>query len=348
MSQPRTRLVIDARPRGPAGPLAAECVQGRTVLGRLIELALELEAGPIDVHSRAEETAALRSLVPDPHLSRLRFVPGPPPAAAAVLRSDRLYDERRLRRALRRNRDPEVAVVWRLDRPAALAGAGDELLRRRAYQPLGRFWALSPARGLARLLAPSGMHPNVLTLAAGLLMLGGAAVLASGTGTLTARCGIAAAFALALILDTADGHLARLQGRSSAFGRWLDATLDELADMAIHAAVAWAAFVSSGSPMWLVAGMVYGMGKYVFFTSNTIWEDAAGAAAGTRASAGDPAMGASRMLAHWAGHADVRWHAWIVLAACGELHWELIFFAVYYPLRAVAGAARKARGLAHA
>ena len=32
------------------------------------------------------------------------------------------------------------------------------------------------------------------------------------------------------------------KGRARKFGRWLDQVLDELADLAIHAGIAWAAF----------------------------------------------------------------------------------------------------------
>jgi hypothetical protein len=38
----------------------------------------------------------------------------------------------------------------------------------------------------------------------------------------------------------------------------------------------------------------------------------------------------------------VRWHLWIVLAALGRLDVALAAYAVYFPLRAIAGAARKA------
>jgi hypothetical protein len=43
-----------------------------------------------------------------------------------------------------------------------------------------------------------------------------------------------------------------------------------------------------------------------------------------------------------AGHADVRWHLWIVLAAIGRLDVALVAYAFYYPARAMAGAVRKA------
>ena len=42
MSARAAQIAIDARPQGPSGPLAAEFVLGRSVLGHLIELASEL------------------------------------------------------------------------------------------------------------------------------------------------------------------------------------------------------------------------------------------------------------------------------------------------------------------
>jgi hypothetical protein len=43
-----------------------------------------------------------------------------------------------------------------------------------------------------------------------------------------------------------------------------------------------------------------------------------------------------------AGHADVRWHVWIVLAALGRLDLVLVAYAAYYPARSLAKAVRKA------
>ena len=114
------------------------------------------------------------------------------------------------------------------------------------------------------------------------------------------------AIALALILDTADGHLARLQGTASDFGRWLDANLDELGDMALHAAIAWSAYARSGRPGWLLVGMAYAMAKYLFIFG----DDLRRAAEGRRETARSRCRpGRVRRLAHLAGHADVRWHA---------------------------------------
>lgn len=343
-SRSAQNLVIDARPRGPDGPLAGERVLGRAVLDHLLDLAESVggDTRAIAVHARFDEHADLRAVVgPEFGPARVRFVTGPPPEHAAILRADRLYDPARLKRALKRGYDPESAVIWRLDRPLGLAGAGDELIRRQTFQPIGRYWATSPARTLARWLAPTWVRPNGVTLAAGGLVLASAAAVALGVDSWAGRGGVAGALAVALVLDTADGHLARLQGTTSEFGRWLDSNLDELGDMALHAAIAWAAFNRTNQPAWLVAGMVYAMGKYLFVVGAHL-----GAAL-------EPAPTALILLgppSRWSwvrrwlialGHADVRWHLWIVLAAVGRLDLALVVYAAYFPARALAGLARK-------
>jgi hypothetical protein len=351
-------LVIDARPRGPAGPLAGELVLGRCILAHVLDLALTLEdgedRGPIAIHARLEEHRRLADLVADRPAGRFVFATGPPSEAAVILRTDRLYDPARLRRALRRGRDPETAVLWRLDRPQGLAGAEAELTRRQSYQPIGRFWALGPARGLAQALAPTFVRPNTLTLASAALMLGSSARVSAGLTRPSEQIATAAALALALVLDTADGHLARLQGTVSEFGRWLDACLDELCDLALHAAIAWGAFTRDGRPAWLVLGMVYASGKYLFLVGTT---NDRGDVPASRPSVGQPHLTVkpfpepeprpetSSTLAaavRLAGHADVRWHLWIVLAAIGRLDLALIAYAAYYPIRSLAKAVRKA------
>jgi len=366
MSSPALHLVIDARPRGPRGLLATEILLGRPVLSHLVEQALTVGSpgGPIAVHAREGEHALLQGLMADHVSNRVMFFTGPPQAGAAIMRTDRLYDLRRLRRAVRSGGDPETAVIWRLDRASSLATAEDELKRRLTYQPLGRFWAFSLAERLAATLEGTGVRPNHLTLAAAALMLTASAIVACGGPGYLPSIAAALALAAALVLDTADGRLARLQGTSSAFGRWLDHVLDELADVALHAAIAWSVFQSSRQPYWLAIGMLYLGGKYVFmiqsltgleFAGDKQWvgkaksegEAALQPDAGRARSERRPALlsavaRAPRKLVAAVGHADLRWHLWIVLALLGRLDLALAVYAVYFPLRAIAGVVRKA------
>jgi phosphatidylglycerophosphate synthase len=54
------------------------------------------------------------------------------------------------------------------------------------------------------------------------------------------------------VLDNADGQLARLSGRITSFGRYLDSELDLLVNAALFAAVGWA----SGQPVLAAAGFL--------------------------------------------------------------------------------------------
>jgi len=354
MASRAVQLVIDARPRGPRGLLAAEMVLGRSVLGHLLDLVIELgEPGaPVVVHAREEEHAPLRELAGGLPARGLMFVSGTPREDEAVLRTDCLYDTGRLRRSLRRGRSPEAAVLWRLDRPEALLKADEELTRRLTYQPLGKYWAFPLAERLAEWLRPTSIRPNALTMTAGALMLTAAAMVAGGADAWIARSLVVLALGTALVLDTADGRLARLQGTSSALGRWLDQVLDELADLALHAAIAWAAFCRDGSPAWLVLGMLYASAKYLFLIQSHFGNELeAGTAklpstgewhrarqgSGGKSGVVTTIVGLIRMF----GHADLRWHLWIILALLGRLELALGVYAVYFAVRAVAGAVRK-------
>ena len=334
----RPHLWIDARPRTSRGPLAVEQVQGRPVLDHQLDLADSLTHpnNSIFVLVHPEDQLAVAIPLASRPPGRFTLTFDLPNDLDQSLSTNRLYDAPRLRKALNRAQTPESAVIWRLDHPNGLKGADDELTRRQSYQPLGRYWALSPARALARALAPTPIRPNAVTLAASALMLAASALVAFAPASLPINVLTAFALASALVLDTADGHLARLQGTASPFGRWLDAWLDELCDMALHAAIAWSAFILSGSPVWLLLGMLYAMSKYVYMVGSTGPTPETATPSSSPRSASLPTT-----LIRLAGHADIRWHLWIILAALGRLDAALAAYAVYFPLRAVSSAVKK-------
>jgi phosphatidylglycerophosphate synthase len=344
-----SRLAINARPRGPRGPLACEVILGRSVLARLVDQIAALAPGQaIAIYALESEQPLLERLVSGPHAGRLEFVADQPRPGSLILRADRLYETGRLRRAIRNGRSPEEASIWRLDRPEALERAGDELARRLTYQPLGRYWAFPLAERLAAALAPTRVRPNAVTLLAASLMLGAAGLVGLAGPGLGPQLAAAAMLALALVLDTADGRLARLQGTCSEFGRWLDAVLDELADLALHAAIAWSLYVPTRQPGWLLLGILYASGKYLFVIQSIKGKELEAAPREGEAPAETAHRRGSflRRVTTALGHADLRWHFWIVLAAIGRLELALASYAFYFPFRALGGGLRKA--VAHA
>ncbi len=97
--------------------------------------------------------------------------------------------------------------------------------------------------GLARLRVP----PPLVVGAAG--VAGIAAAVELGRGSLLTA---ALLVQLKTLLDNADGQLARLTGRVSAFGRYLDSEVDLLVNAALFAALGW----MTGQPALTLAGFL--------------------------------------------------------------------------------------------
>ena len=103
------------------------------------------------------------------------------------------------------------------------------------------------AHPLVLLFARVRVPPPVVVAAAG--VAGVAAAFELGRGSLVAA---ALLVQLKTLLDNADGQLARLTGRISAFGRYLDSEVDLLVNAALFAALAW----TSGHAALALAGFL--------------------------------------------------------------------------------------------
>jgi archaetidylinositol phosphate synthase len=101
---------------------------------------------------------------------------------------------------------------------------GTELVCEHVFRPLAHLVVL--------VLAPLRVPPPAVVAASGAAGIAGAVELARGHL-------IAAALLVQLktVLDNADGQLARLTGRMTAFGRYLDSEVDLLVDAALFAAL---------------------------------------------------------------------------------------------------------------
>jgi phosphatidylglycerophosphate synthase len=212
----------------------------------------------------------------------------------------------------------------------------DERARAAGY-PLSRWW-LRPAAGwLAARLSGTRVRPWHLSLC-GLATAGIAAgVIAQSSGGSTWAAGLVL---LAWFFDRADGQLARRQGTVSARGGWLDANIDELVDVGLHAAVAYAAWRATASAWPLALLAVFLGGKYLLmhglateehFASRLTRPLEAGRGKGRSAR---PSL--VQRLYHLPANADVRVY---LLAACLAGDWltaELTIVAAYYGLRGLA------------
>jgi phosphatidylglycerophosphate synthase len=109
-------------------------------------------------------------------------------------------------------------------------------------------WVFRPlAHPLVLLFARVRVPPPVVVAAAGAAGL--AAAVELGRGSLLAA---ALLIQLKTLLDNADGQLARLTGRTSAFGRYLDSEVDLFVNAALFAALGW----TTGRPALAILGFL--------------------------------------------------------------------------------------------
>ncbi|HET7568394.1 MAG TPA: CDP-alcohol phosphatidyltransferase family protein [Gaiellaceae bacterium] len=116
---------------------------------------------------------------------------------------------------------------------------GTELVCERVFRPLAHLVVLA--------LAPLRVPPPLVVAASGAAGLAGAVELAGGHLVVAALL-----VQLKTVLDNADGQLARLTGRTSAFGRYLDSEVDLLVNAALFAGLAW----RYGQPALALAGFL--------------------------------------------------------------------------------------------
>jgi phosphatidylglycerophosphate synthase len=124
---------------------------------------------------------------------------------------------------------------------AALSGAaGEESWKGRSPEledPLNRYVYHPLARRLARLLQPTPVTPNAVSAMSGAMVCAAAAFYSLGSWPL----GVLAGFACHLawhVFDGADGDLARLTGKASPIGEFVDGACDYLSHIVLYVALA--------------------------------------------------------------------------------------------------------------
>lgn len=104
--------------------------------------------------------------------------------------------------------------------------------------PLYSLYINRPAgRVVAAALRNSAITPNQVTITGAVLTYGALLWLAFGAGADAGSAVVGLVLAVGFVLDSADGQLARLQGRSSKLGEWLDHVLDSGRIVVLHGSV---------------------------------------------------------------------------------------------------------------
>lgn len=161
---------------------------------------------------------------------------------------------------------------------------------------------------LARLLVPTPLTPNQVSVIAFAMACGALALLAVGR-----NIEAGAIIQASSIVDGVDGDLARAKNMASKFGGLFDAVLDRFADAAIAGGMAWWALSHEDWPGALVLGFAATVGFLLVSYSRARLETVGGVEA------------ASELLG--LASRDVRLLLLAIGAAAGQCWWALAIVA---------------------
>ena len=129
------------------------------------------------------------------------------------------------------------------------------------------------ARYAAALAYTWGWTPNVVTAVSAVFSFAALLLLVTVEPTLGIGVVVALLLALGYLLDSADGQVARLSGKGSKQGEWLDHVVDAIRTPAIHIAVAVGFWRWSDEILWPIAiALVYALVSVGQFMSQILAE----------------------------------------------------------------------------
>jgi phosphatidylglycerophosphate synthase len=137
------------------------------------------------------------------------------------------------------------------------------------------FYSKLVNRPAGRVLAAAafalGLSPNAVTVLSGVSTGIGLVLLVVSTPSIAIGVAVWLCLALGFALDSADGQVARLSGRSSVVGEWFDHTLDAAKMVLVHTAVlvAWYRFLDL-SDAWLLVPLGFQLVSVVTYSGGTL------------------------------------------------------------------------------
>lgn len=189
-------------------------------------------------------------------------------------------------------------------------------------------------RGLGRRAAAAasvvGLSPNAVTLLSGVVSAAGMAVLVFAPLTPVSALATMILLQAGYALDSADGQLARLTGRGSLAGEWLDHVVDSVRLPLVHLALAiclWRA----GLPLWSV---VVALAFLVLSSSWFFAQTLAGKLSTGAADDGSAAEG----TADWVSFAKLPYDVGTLYLVVATLAHPPLFIVLYTALFVVTGA----------
>ncbi len=200
--------------------------------------------------------------------------------------------------------------------------------KRKVWNPISRFY-LEPFSEwlIEKFIRYTPITPNFITISR--LVVGILITPFIYFGGFTNLLIFAAGIQFCRVLDTMDGHLARLTNRTSKYGKFMEYFIDMFIVNIWHVAIAVTLFLKSGQVIWLYIGLFYLFGKYLHaylaLVSDLSYPNHMDDNIKMKATKNP----ISKFMLFWLDF-DVAYHLMSLFAIINRLDWFLVFYAFYY------------------
>jgi phosphatidylglycerophosphate synthase len=189
------------------------------------------------------------------------------PNQIVLLKIDRVITPSIMVKLLKKgSEDFQPAFIFKITSKEDIKKAEDFIFKDH-WLKASRLITMPMAKKLAQLLAKTPITPNAVTTAS--LIAGLTASLLTAQGTYFYDVLAAVLLQLAFTLDLTDGYLARLTGKTSVFGEWLDTLFDGIINISIILGLLIGVTRVYDSPIWGIFGIMWLLSFQAI--SNSTW-----------------------------------------------------------------------------
>ncbi len=246
---------------------------------------------------------------------------------AIVLDLKNIYDDRKLKKLIKKKKDTKKAIIKENKEIADLRSFGC-MFHRKEWNPINRYYIEPLGEKIGFMLRNTSISANQVTFLN--VILGILASYLIYRNTILSLIIFAIWVRFFHLLDIVDGHIARLQNKGSPFGQWIDGGGDKFVITLWYIFISYAVYQKTGKIFFLIVGLVAMFGIYMYnylmLTSVMYFRNAKSSYKSETAVKKNPIVSFILLFIDY----DVHLHILTLCALTNRLEWFLTFYALYF------------------
>lgn len=246
---------------------------------------------------------------------------------AIILDLNYIYDERKLKKLIKKRKDINKAIIKENKEIADLKSFGC-LFHRKEWNPLSRYYVEPLGEKLGYKLSKSPISANQVTFFNVIISILASYWIYLNTTASLILFGIWVR--IFHMLDIVDGQIARLKNKGSPFGQWIDGGGDKFVITVWYIVIASSLYLKSNNVLFLFIGLIALFGIYIYnylmLTSVMYFRNSKSSYKSESRMIKNPLTSFILLFLDY----DIHLHILTICAFINKLELFLIFYAIYF------------------